>query len=60
MEDLVLHLRSISLDKFKGIFIAFAMVLVVLLIPVLPSWLAFFALYPLVTSMIDIVLYLRS
>ncbi len=60
MEDLVLHLRSISLEKFKGIFIAFAIILIVLLIPVLPSWLALFAVYPLVTSVIDIVLYLRG
>jgi len=60
MEDLVLQIKSISVDKFRGIIIAFAIVLIVLLTPSLPAWLTVFALYPLVTSVIDIALYFRG
>ncbi len=60
MEDLVFQLKSISNKKLTGLFIALVIVLIVLLIPALPSWLVFLAAYPLITSLIDIVLYFRS
>jgi len=60
MQDLVVQLKSINISKFKGIFIAFAIIFIVLLIPVLPNWLVFLAAYPLITSLFDIVLYLKN
>ena len=60
MQDLGMQLKSINISKFTGIFIAFAIISIVLLIPALPNWLIFLAAYPLVTSLIDIVLYLKN
>ncbi len=60
MENLVFQLKSFNRGKFGGIFIAFAIIFIVLLVPALPSWLIIFALYPLVTSVIDMVLYFKS
>ena len=60
MQDLGIQLKSMNIGKFTGIFIAVAIISIVLLVPTLPNWLVFLAVYPLVTSLIDIVIHLKT
>jgi len=48
--------KSISLNKFSGLLIASLIVLTVYVIPAIPAWAAIIALYPLLTSIVDLYL----
>jgi len=59
MQELGIQSKSINIGKFKGLFIAVAIIFIVLFIPALPNWLVFLAVYPLMASLVDIVIHLK-
>ena len=47
---------SLSFKKFSGLIVASLIILTVFLTPAIPTWAAIVALYPMLTSIVDIYL----
>ena len=46
--------KSLSFKKFSGLIVASLIILTVILTPAIPTWVAIVALYPMLTSIVDI------
>ena len=56
MENGAIKTKSLSFSKYSGLIIASVIIVVAFLVPSIPKWVSFVAIYPLITSIVDIVL----
>ena len=59
MENSLMGRESIGVGKFSGLAVAVVIVLLAIVIPAIPSWVGYIAVYPFFTSIVDIVLFFR-